>query len=151
MTFDFNILPPSTIQVRVEEAPSPDVSHQVVEKLCKTVLRGEGDNLLLDFSGQRSSNLTSELTRNYLVSVDAFLSKSWARRGGKFPIAILALGGTFGYGIGRMILGHAYGLKVLELDQFEDRQAALDWLNNTFRAAATHLSVDVTSDAMRGT
>ncbi len=99
--------------------------------------RAKGDNLrdfgnmtamLLDLREQAGSILTAQTARAILVQCDRHC-RQVAPEHKDFPIAILATPGSIGHGIGRMFMGHAYGLERLKLAQFDDLETASDWLN----------------------
>lgn len=83
--------------------------------------------MLLDLRDQAGSILTGQKARNLLVQCDRHIRASHPESG-DLPCAIVALPGTIGQGIGRMFMGHAYGLEHLRLMQFDDLDKASEWL-----------------------
>lgn len=100
------------------------------------------DAMILDLRNQVGSNLTAQKARAILVQCDRHLNEL-EDAPQVLPIAIITNPGSIGQGIGRMFIGHAYGLDRLRVELFESEDAAAEWLKipADWRNAADRVNV----------
>ncbi|WP_163848673.1 hypothetical protein [Pseudooceanicola aestuarii] len=113
---------------RVEEAPAPEVVDRILGDALVMISSRQLTGMLFDLRAQSSSDLTSRRARRILLACERAMLIGWPDTRQVLPFAIVSTPDTLGYGIGRMMLGHAYGLDRLTLAQFEALPEARAWL-----------------------
>ena len=115
--------------VKVTDAPDPAQMASTREKAANIDKQTQLRAFVLDLREQTGSSLTGASARALLTQCDR---TTGAMRGPDAPplkLALLTAPGSFGQGIARMFLGHAYGLENLILRQFGSLQEAAPWLD----------------------
>ncbi|WP_407491768.1 hypothetical protein [Pseudooceanicola sp. MF1-13] len=107
----------------------------ILEQILQSVRDDTADRCLLDLSDQTSSSLNAVSARAALSNLNIGLAKIWGDDLRQLPLAIVTPMASFGYGIGRMIAGHAYDLSQLSVAQFESVDEAMDWLSDDTQRA----------------
>jgi len=130
MTVEISILSQGILSARVTGASDDDDSQVIVDRLVDAARDGTAERALLDLSDQTSSTLNAAKARGVLSNLNSELAKAWGNHKESLSLAIAAPSTSFGYGIGRMISGHAYDLCRLQVEQFNSRNDALDWLQD---------------------
>ncbi|WP_139199380.1 hypothetical protein [Pseudooceanicola nitratireducens] len=115
--------------LQIRKAPDRAAGEAMVTRIRERVIAGEVRGLVLDLSEQLSSALTGALARNLLTMVDGRLARDLGADQ-VLPLVIAAPPGSFGHGIGRMIVGHSYGLTRLKVCQFDTLPDAMAWLRD---------------------
>ena len=98
------------------------------ERITDWIARQVIPRVIADFRDQESSSLTAVKARALLTQFDRKVQALWPEDNRRLRIALVARSGSFGQGIARMLMGHAYGLQRTDLAQFEAVEAARDWV-----------------------
>ena len=128
MTVEISVLPQGVLCARVSGASDDEDTSLIIQSVIDLAASGSVDRLLLDLSDQTSSTLDAIKARSTLSSVNRGLARIWQDEEATMALAIAAPVSSFGYGIGRMISGHAYDLARLRVEQFDSRENGLTWL-----------------------
>lgn len=131
MTVDISILTSGIVAARVSGASDDADTVTIVKSLNDAVCDNDADCLLLDLSDQATSTMTAVKARGFLAKVDNTLAVHRPGPDSTLAIAIAAPLSSLGYGIGRMIAGHAYDLVRLQVELFDSADAGMQWLTET--------------------
>ncbi|WP_375173795.1 hypothetical protein [Pseudooceanicola sp.] len=116
--------------LRVIETPSLERAQVLNTAMLADLSRLGFARLLVDCRELERSDFQASDVRGLLHHLDRSIARHAAA--GQTPdrlrIALLSDADTFGHGIARMTVGHAYGLPHLQVHHATDRDAALNWL-----------------------
>ena len=116
------------LMLRVIGHPAEGRHEGVRQEVLDLLAGGAVQRLALDLRRQSASVLSGPTVRSMLVSYDRVLSRFYPDPDDALHVAIISQPGSFGQGIARMLLGHAWGLDHLRLSQFDTPEEAAPFL-----------------------
>lgn len=130
MQYEFSTVNDQILCLNVLETPHPENARVLNEAMLQELTQRGWSRLLVDYRHMNKSEFDAGIARAILLQMDRLLD---ARSGGAvqpnhLSIALVSTEGSFGHGIARMTMGHAYGLRHLDLRHFTDWPEAQDWL-----------------------
>ncbi len=121
-------LPLGLIVFASQGAVNPDEVEPSRILFAQALSGGDIDRVILDGRALSASPMTGPLARGLLTTFDSQMDKIWQGSDRKMRIAVLGVPGTLGYGIARLITGHAYDLKRLEVSTVASAEEAKTYL-----------------------
>lgn len=114
--------------LRVTEPPPPERVQAARDRVTDLILRRRLARVLIDYRDLKRSDIDARGARTLLTRMERRFRDAGHETPFKLRIALLSTDGTFGHGIGRMLVAHAYDLCFIWPRQFTEIDAAYDWL-----------------------
>ena len=118
------------LNLHVTETPPADEAQALNARILGALTDRGWSRVIVDYRAMEKSDYDAGTARRLLLQMDRLLAcrATDPVEPRHIFIALVSAENTFGHGIARMTMGHAYDLRHLDLRHFTDAAVARDWL-----------------------